>query len=41
MCKAEDDRDERNIEEYLQRLRAGDDIENAFVMGYLKNENNI
>ncbi len=41
MCKNEDDRSLARMEHTLQRLKAGDDIENIYVMGYLKNENEI
>jgi hypothetical protein len=41
ICMDEDEMEERKIEEYLRRLKAGSDIENAYVMGYLKNENAI
>ena len=41
ICYKEDLKEERIIDQYLQRLKMGDDIENKMVMGYLKNENSI
>jgi hypothetical protein len=41
MCMDEDELEERLIEEHLKKLKAGSDIENTYVMGYLKNENII
>jgi hypothetical protein len=39
MCQFEDEKDEKVMDQYLQRLKVGSDIENTYVMGYLKNEN--
>ncbi len=41
MCKIEDSRGMASTEHYLQRLKAGDDIENIYVMGYLTNEHQV
>jgi hypothetical protein len=41
MCKTEDSKGQAATEHYLQRLKAGDDIENIYIMGYLKNEHEV
>ncbi len=41
LCITEDLNSERATERYLQKLKAGDDIENIYVMGYLKNEHSV
>ena len=41
LCKTEDNKSERATEQYLQKLKAGDDIENIYVIGYLKNEHDL
>ncbi len=41
LCKNEDTRYQARVEHTLQRLKAGDDIENIYIMGYLKDEHEV
>lgn len=41
ICNAEDAYDYFNTQRHMDKLKAGKEIENHFVMNYLTNENNI
>ena len=41
MCNNEDAEDFINTQKHLDKLKAGKEIQNHFVLNYLSNENNI
>ena len=41
MCNSEDADEYLNTRKYLDKLKAGKEIQNHFVLNYLSNENNV